>query len=317
MTRLLLQAFTVAIMAGISAASGGISSWGYDNGPEGGRPGNWSDNYPTCGGNAQSPINLDETIATYDSALGALELTGYGSLQTNKELVMTNNGHTVSVAVTGNATISLGVPGLTGVYNLVQFHLHWGTVDAQGSEHTVGGSPFPAEIHLVHLHETYERVQDALNDPDGLAVLGIFVEIGAASTVLGDMVGLLPNISSYNSSVTLPTFTLGDLLPASRSGYFRYPGSLTTPPCSEVVTWSVLKNPITMSSAQVAAFRDLRRVPDDELIGNDTDKVVDNFRRVKPLGNRVLKVSEAVSGSVRLIGGFVMTSLMALLLNCL
>lgn len=45
-----------------------------------------------------------------------------------------------------------------------------------------------------------------------------------------------------------------DLLPADRSSFYRYPGSLTTPICTEVVTWYVMKTPIEMSEAQIAAY---------------------------------------------------------------
>jgi carbonic anhydrase len=44
-----------------------------------------------------------------------------------------------------------------------------------------------------------------------------------------------------------------DLLPADRS-FYRYPGSLTTPICNEVVTWVVMKNPIELSEAQIAEY---------------------------------------------------------------
>ena len=51
--------------------------------------------------------------------------------------------------------------------------------------------------------------------------------------------------------VSFPAFPLMNLLPADKTKYFRYPGSLTTPPCSEAVTWTVFKDPIEISQAQV------------------------------------------------------------------
>ena len=51
--------------------------------------------------------------------------------------------------------------------------------------------------------------------------------------------------------VNFPAFPLMNLLPTDKTKYFRYPGSLTTPPCSEAVTWTVFKDPIEISQAQV------------------------------------------------------------------
>lgn len=35
---------------------------------------------------------------------------------------------------------------LDGVYRLVQFHIHWGSCEGQGSEHTVDGVKYDAEV---------------------------------------------------------------------------------------------------------------------------------------------------------------------------
>lgn len=48
-----------------------------------------------------------------------------------------------------------------------------------------------------------------------------------------------------------PFFNPTDFLPSDRSSFYRYPGSLTTPPCSEIVTWTILKSKLPISSDQV------------------------------------------------------------------
>ena len=73
--------------------------------------------------------------------------------------------------------------GLTGgpleddVYQLAQFHAHWGGENARGSEHTVDGKSFSAELHLVHYNTKYGDLGNAVDKPDGLAVLGMFIKV--------------------------------------------------------------------------------------------------------------------------------------------
>ena len=80
--------------------------------------------------------------------------------------------------------------GLTGgpleedVYQLAQFHAHWGGENARGSEHTVDGKAFSAELHLVHYNTKYGDLGTAVDKPDGLAVLGMFIKAGAQPLTL-------------------------------------------------------------------------------------------------------------------------------------
>jgi carbonic anhydrase len=46
---------------------------------------------------------------------------------------------------------------LDGGYTLAQFHFHWGSEDAPGSEHLIGGKRHFAEIHLVHFKVTTSK----------------------------------------------------------------------------------------------------------------------------------------------------------------
>ena len=51
---------------------------------------------------------------------------------------------------------------------------------------------------------------------------------------------------------------VANLLPADR-GYYTFSGSLTTPPCSENVTWFVLKHPVPVSAGEIEQFSKLYR----------------------------------------------------------
>ena len=70
---------------------------------------------------------------------------------------------------------------LNGSYQILQLHLHWGSDDTKGSEHTLDGQEFPLELHIVH---TKNGEEDPLNTPKGLAVTGFFFEIDV-SVILG------------------------------------------------------------------------------------------------------------------------------------
>nr|AYD38862.1 carbonic anhydrase 2 [Mytilus edulis] len=85
-----------------------------------------------------------------------------------------NTGKSVKVQATKASEISGGP--LTGTYRLEQFHFHWGADDNKGSEHTINGKMYAAELHLVHYNTKYANFGEAVDKPDGLAVFGIFYQ---------------------------------------------------------------------------------------------------------------------------------------------
>jgi carbonic anhydrase len=69
---------------------------------------------------------------------------------------------------------------------------------------------------------------------------------------LNAIVSLLDAVVGAELQVTLtPPFPLQMLGVTFPSGYVTYRGSLTTPPCSEVVTWIVSSRPLVLSAGQV------------------------------------------------------------------
>ncbi|KAJ0059745.1 hypothetical protein NL108_011252, partial [Boleophthalmus pectinirostris] len=138
---------------------------------------------------------------------------------------------------------------ISGVYRLKQFHFHWGASDDRGSEHTVAGTKFPAELHLVHWNTKYPNFGDAASKPDGLAVVGVFLKPGDANPNLQKVLDCFDAIKAKGKQTTFPGFDPSTLLPGSLD-YWTYDGSLTTPPLLESVTWIVCKEPISVSSEQ-------------------------------------------------------------------
>ncbi len=200
-------------------------TWSYE-GETG--PSNWHTLHPeyaACSeGDKQSPINIDVSTVELNDDLEALDIT-YQSTPFSLE----NNGHTVQLTdPTGENSISLQGEE----YTLQQLHFHI------PSENTLNGNHFEMEGHLVHQNEAGE-----------LAVLALLIEEGEGNSVLAEAFSSIP---SENNKEDL-NIKLGSLLPQDLST-FRYSGSLTTPPCSEGVSWVVLEEPIELSEQQIGAF---------------------------------------------------------------
>lgn len=147
-------------------------------------------------------------------------------------LEVENTGSTIEVTVESESFLRIGQER----YRLKQFHFH------TPSEHTLHGEQFPMELHFVHLNELGE-----------LAVVGVFLREGAANAVLQEIWDNIPGHSEHPEPHHLE-IDPEDLLPADRS-YYRYAGSLTTPPCSEGVRWHVIEEPVDVSAEQIEEFR--------------------------------------------------------------
>ncbi|XP_024247352.1 carbonic anhydrase [Oncorhynchus tshawytscha] len=254
--------------------------WGY--GPSDG-PVNWCKDFPIANGHRQSPINIISGQASYDSALKPLKLNYDPSNSTD----ILNNGHSFQVGFVDDTDSSTLTGGpITGTYRLKQFHFHWGASDYRGSEHTVNGIKFPCELHLVHWNTKYLSFGEAASHPDGLAVVGVFLKLGAANPRLQKVLDALEAIKSKGKQTTFTNFDAKTLLPDSLD-YWTYNGSLTTPPLLESVTWIVLKESISVSLTQMGKFRSLKFSGD----GEAHCCMQDNYRPTQPLKGRKVRRS--------------------------
>ncbi|XP_046555049.1 carbonic anhydrase-like [Haliotis rubra] len=275
-----LKVFAVALVAFVQLfpSAIGASSWGYF-GSDG--PSHWADVSATCGMSSQSPINIIPTD-TLMSSMDAFTLTKFDTT-TGLSLNIVNNGHT-GILLGQRSKCPGG--GLTGDYNTAQLHFHWGKTDAEGSEHTVDGTRFPMEMHIVNYKSSYASVSDAAGHSDGLAVLGFFFEIGDTSHPgIQKIVDALSSITVSGSNTTVTAFNLNELLPSSFSEFYRYSGSLTTPTCNEVVTWSVFPQTIKITSTQMDVFRTLQS---EEQNDDGNHNMFNNYRPVQAMGSRKL-----------------------------
>jgi len=177
-----------------------------------------------CGaGSQQSPIDIAHPLK---AQLPPFKIAWHDHCET-----IVNNGHTIQLNVVPGSTLSLNDDSFT----LLQFHFH------RPSEHTVGGKNFPMEVHFVH------------GNPAGdLAVLGVLMTAGADNATFKKVVATMPR--HEGPAVKADKAINPHLLLPSGRDYYRYEGSLTTPPCSEVVHWLLLRTPIEVAQKDIDAF---------------------------------------------------------------
>ncbi|KAF6779204.1 hypothetical protein AHF37_01433 [Paragonimus kellicotti] len=124
------------------------------------------------------------------------------------------------------------------------------------------------QAHLVCYNKLlYNDFTKAADSPHGLAVLGIWVNISSDPSTpktllnqLGDFQLALPNITASNTNTTIKAFDLGRLLTlVDPKSYFRYAGSLTTPPCTPNVVWTVFRDSALITTQQVSQKSETKR----------------------------------------------------------
>ncbi|GMQ49248.1 carbonic anhydrase [Vibrio sp. 10N] len=208
-----LTALSFAVCATLSFTSPvNAEAWGYG---EGNGPNTWGKVSATCDqGQNQSPVDI-ETNKLTSANKQPLAFDYQGEV---KNIV--NNGHTIQVNVTGKNTLSIDDQD----FELKQFHFH------TPSENTINGKAAPLEAHFVHA-----------NQQGQLAVVAVMYKRGEReSAQLENIVHTLP--AKAQTITPEKTVQLNELLPRVKD-YYRYNGSLTTPPCSEGVRWLVLRDP--------------------------------------------------------------------------
>ena len=227
------------------------ASWSY-RGETG--TGFWSEldpEFQTCrAGKAQSPINIEGSGFSLD----------VGNLNFNYQdtpLKIVSNDRTIRIDYQPGSNLTLD----DLEYELLQFHFH------QPSEHLLSGQAADMEAHFVHQNK---KTGD-------LVVLAVLMSEGETNKALDSIWQQISTSDSQADRVSDLTINALQLLPENSKLYYRYQGSLTTPPCSEIVTWLVLKQPVNISRSQIATF---------------LNAIGTNARPVQALNQRVLLESK-------------------------
>jgi carbonic anhydrase len=244
----IVSAFVFAMAGGAQDQKQPDHVWDYSQsrGPD-----HWGDLKPEFApckeGHHQSPVDIrnpqkaDLPPIEFDYKPSALDII--------------DNGHTIMINYGSGSSISIGGKK----YALKQFHFH------RPSEEKINGKGYEMAVHLVHA------------DPQGkLAVVAILLVMGQDNPLVHELWNDLPKEKEKEEVLNNIHIDVTRLLPVNR-GYYTFSGSLTTPPCSEDVTWFVLKQPVSVSPAEIAQFSKLYR--------NDA-------RPTQPLYDRIVRESK-------------------------
>ncbi|MCS3532626.1 carbonic anhydrase [Chryseobacterium sp. JUb7] len=198
--------------------------WSYD-GKE--SPEHWSEikGNEKCGqSKTQSPINIVTLKTKVDKNLGKLNF----NYSTGDVKDIEDNGHSLQFDFKDGSFINYGGKK----YTLMQFHAH------EESEHTINGMRYPLELHFVH------KAADG-----SVLVIGVMVKEGQENSYF-EKLKVFKNLAKNSKEESDIVFNPEKMYPKNK-GYYTYFGSLTTPPCSDNVTWIVFKNPIDMTEEEI------------------------------------------------------------------
>uniref|UniRef100_A0A8C5H394 protein-tyrosine-phosphatase n=1 Tax=Gouania willdenowi TaxID=441366 RepID=A0A8C5H394_GOUWI len=225
----------------------------------------------------QSPINIEEDLAQVKLQYQRLKFDGWENFTTDRTTIK-NDGKTVDVD--GEFYISGG--GLSSKFKVGRITFHWGRCNAssEGSEHSLDGTKYPLEmqIYCYEAHR-YSSLDETIQAGGRITALAVLVEVCASPRVADSFLSqstpaLRVCFCCTGKKAEMLPFAPHGLLPNSTEKYFIYNGSLTTPPCSEIVEWIVFKNTVAISDEQV-------RIKDASLF---TNSIMTSYKCSKYVG---------------------------------
>lgn len=211
------------LCASMARAEGAHAHWTYEE------PQSWGAHDPAaqaCAiGAEQSPIDLTSAVKA--------EILAPKPSWKRQAYEIVNNGHTIQANAAPGDFATLD----KRKFELEQFHFH------TPSEHAIDGVRHAMEAHFVHAGANGE-----------LLVLGVLMVAGAPNKTFSAIMDAAPK--EEGAAKLKAPIDPAALLPKARK-FFRYQGSLTTPPCSEVVNWSVFATPVAVADDDIEAFKAL------------------------------------------------------------
>ncbi|KAM3915484.1 receptor-type tyrosine-protein phosphatase gamma [Leptodactylus fuscus] len=250
-------------------------------------PDNWVLTSPDCKGLHQSPIDIVDYTAKIRDEFQELILDGFDNESSNKTW-MKNTGKTVAILLKDDYYISGAA--LPGRFKAEKVEFHWGQSNASaGSEHSINGRRFPVEMQIYSYNpDDFDSFGAAIMDKRLIAAMSVFFQATQKNNpALDPIIHGLKGVVHHEKETFLDPFILRDLLPASLGSFYRYTGSLTTPPCSQIVEWVVFSRPVPISYQQLEAFYSIFTTEQQDHV-KSVDYLRNNFRPKQPLNDRVV-----------------------------
>ncbi|KAF5841504.1 carbonic anhydrase [Dunaliella salina] len=247
----------------------------------------------SCDGNAQSPIDILTAEALDPSERSGVSGVSFNDLPsaelTDVKVNLEQDMKFSFLLPEGISLPTITIDGTEQTFKPLQVHFHHFS-----SEHTVDGMAYPLESHMV---------MQSNQDDNQLAVLGIFYRYGEADPFLtrlqdaarGRVNQGQNSFGDKDVPVDVTVNVLEDLLPDSLD-YYGYDGSLTTPPCSEIVKWHVFATPRTVSIEQLKVFNDVT-------LGAHADAYTTNNRIIEPRNGRNVYEYQSPKATIEAVYG--------------
>ncbi|XP_031619739.1 carbonic anhydrase-like [Contarinia nasturtii] len=225
-------------------------------------------------GSRQSPIDLAKDAAVM-GRYPSLFFRNYENLLESAKI--RNTGHSLQIDIPNDQEYLITGGGLPGIYKMDQMHFHW------SSEHTLDSKRFGLELHIVSHNQRYANFSEAVQNKQGVSVLGVLFhisdEINPLLKNILDSAESVKDAAGQSNAIKAP-FSPMQLLPKDRSSYFRYEGSLTTPSCDEAVIWTVLDKTVPFSITQIERFKQVKDA--------EGSLLTHNYRQLQRLNSRPL-----------------------------
>uniref|UniRef100_A0A6J0UJ18 protein-tyrosine-phosphatase n=1 Tax=Pogona vitticeps TaxID=103695 RepID=A0A6J0UJ18_9SAUR len=261
--------------------------WAYSGvyGPE-----HWVTLNTDCGRTHQSPIDIIDHQARVGEEYQEIHLVGFDNESSNKTW-MKNTGKTVAILLKDDYFISGAA--LPGRFKAEKVEFHWGqSSGSSGSEHSISGRRFPVEMQIYFYNpDDFDSFGTAVQEKRIIGAMAVFFQVNQRDNpALEPIIHGLKGVVHHEKETFLDPFVLRDLLPASLGSYYRYAGSLTTPPCSEIVEWIVFRMPVPISHRQLEAFYSIFTTEQQDHV-KSVEYLRNNFRPQQSLNNRVVSKS--------------------------
>ncbi|XP_037345933.2 receptor-type tyrosine-protein phosphatase gamma isoform X2 [Pungitius pungitius] len=271
---------TSGVMRERRAAGDPYWSYSGSHGPQ-----SWAASYPECAARNQSPVDISDEQAPVSEEYQQLVLDKFNAESSN-QTTMKNTGKTVAVLLKDDYFVRGA--GLPGRFKAEKMEFHWGHSNGSaGSEHSINGRRFPVEMQIyLYNADDFDSLSAAIKERRIIAAIAVFFELGQKDNpAVEPIIQGLKGVVHHEKETNLRPFVLRDLLPSSLDSYYRYTGSLTTPPCIKVVEWIVFSRPVYLSHSQLEAFYSIFTTEQQDHV-KSVEYLRNNFRPLQDLDSR-------------------------------